>query len=192
MDRRRADGAEHRLVAVDRRRDTGGVQHVALDDELTGIRNRRGLGVAAELILAVADRERIPVQVLFIDVDDLKGINDRHGHDMGDRALQDVAVALGETLRSADIAARIGGDEFVVLLRDATIEDATRVAHRFTDALATRRTLGSEAVTASVGIATRPPGNTDLASLLATADRDMYQVKASSHAHDTHPAGSRS
>lgn len=161
------------------------LQHLALDDELTGLRNRRGLGVAAELILAVADREAVPVQVLFIDVDDLKGINDRYGHEMGDRALKDVAAALSETLRSVDIAARIGGDEFVVLLHDATVEDAASVARRFTDALTTGHTLGNEAVTASVGIATRQPDGTDLASLLATADRAMYQVKALSHSHDS-------
>lgn len=161
------------------------LQHLALDDELTGLRNRRGFGVAAELILAVADREYSPVQVLFIDVDDLKGINDRYGHEVGDRALKDVAVALGETLRSVDIAARIGGDEFVVLLHDATVEDATSVARRFTCALATRCTIGGDTVTASVGIATREPDGTDLATLLATADRAMYQVKTLNHSHDS-------
>jgi diguanylate cyclase (GGDEF)-like protein/PAS domain S-box-containing protein len=163
------------------------LQHLALLDELTGLRNRRGLGIAADVVLAVADRERVPVQVLFIDVDDMKAINDRYGHDMGDRALQAVGAALSETLRSADIAARVGGDEFVALLHDATVEDAARVARRFTDALTMRRTLGIEAVTASVGIATRQPDDTDLASLLATADRHMYQVKAFSHSHGTGP-----
>jgi diguanylate cyclase (GGDEF)-like protein/PAS domain S-box-containing protein len=157
------------------------LQHLALDDELTGLRNRRGFGVAADPLLAVADRERLPVQVLFIDVDDLKGINDRYGHEIGDRALQAVASALRETLRAADIAARVGGDEFVALLHDATVEDAARVARRFTDALTSQRTLSIEAVAASVGIATRQPGDTDLARLLATADKDMYQVKAWSH-----------
>jgi diguanylate cyclase (GGDEF)-like protein/PAS domain S-box-containing protein len=153
---------------------------LALVDELTGLRNRRGFGVAAETALAIADRQDVPVHVLFIDVDGMKRINDEHGHDVGDRALTDVAAALRDSMRSTDIAGRMGGDEFVVLLHDATSEEADRVATRFTEALAERRTLGTTGISASIGIANRRRGDSDLARLLSNADRRMYAAKGAS------------
>ncbi len=81
---------------------------LSLVDELTGIRNRRGLMSGAEALLAIADRNHQSVQALFIDVDNLKELNDLHGHQAGDKALVALARALHDSVRAADLVARIG------------------------------------------------------------------------------------
>ncbi len=163
------------------------LHQLALVDELTGLRNRRGLGVVAELVLAMGDRSGSQVQVLFIDVDGMKQINDRHGHEAGDHALQQVAAAITDSLRSSDVAARIGGDEFAVLLSNATVADANYVAERFSALLAARNVAGSVPVSASVGIASPERSDTTLESLLALADRRMYEAKSSRPAGGAEP-----
>src|SRR4029079_17268819 len=99
---------------------------LALIDELTGLHNRRGFTLFAEQELARARRHgRVPVLV-FADLDDLKGINDSHGHSAGDAALRLVAAAFKSIVREADIVARWSGDEFVALLSDGDPGDAQK------------------------------------------------------------------
>jgi diguanylate cyclase (GGDEF)-like protein/PAS domain S-box-containing protein len=157
------------------------LQELALIDELTGLRNRRGFTIAANLALAVADRDGTPVQLLFVDVDGLKHVNDDHGHPAGDRVLQDVARAIRESVRAVDVAGRLGGDEFVALLHDAGTDDAACVVTRIMEALAARHTRGTEPVGVSVGVVARDAAHRDLSDLLAAADRAMYVQK------QTHP-----
>jgi diguanylate cyclase (GGDEF)-like protein/PAS domain S-box-containing protein len=157
------------------------LQELALIDELTGLRNRRGFTIAANLALAVADRDGTPVQLLFVDVDGLKHVNDDHGHPAGDRVLQDVARAIRESVRAVDVAGRLGGDEFVALLHDAGTDDAACVVTRIREALAARHTRGTEPVGVSVGVVARDAAHRDLSDLLAAADRAMYVQK------QTHP-----
>ena len=94
---------------------------LSMVDELTGIRNRRGLMSGAAALLAVADRKHEHVQALFIDVDNLKELNDHHGHPAGDEALKAVAGALQRSVRATDLVARVGGDEFVALILGADV-----------------------------------------------------------------------
>ncbi|HEU4720087.1 MAG TPA: GGDEF domain-containing response regulator [Gemmatimonadaceae bacterium] len=91
-------------------------------DELTGLYNRRGFFMAAEPVARVAERAKRSFLVFFADLDGLKAINDAHGHQAGDEAIRDAAWILSHTFRSADIVARIGGDEFAVLAPDAAPE----------------------------------------------------------------------
>jgi GGDEF domain-containing protein len=99
-------------------RGTNVVKHdePAMTDALTGVLNRHGFQLLAEQQLKMATRNRIPVALLFADVDDLKTINDRDGHAEGDRTLARVAAAIRASTRESDVVARFGGDEFVVLL----------------------------------------------------------------------------
>ncbi|MEO6213416.1 MAG: sensor domain-containing diguanylate cyclase [Vicinamibacterales bacterium] len=106
------------------------LQALALVDELTGMYNRRGFMTLAERQLKVARRRRNPVILLAADVDDLKAINDTHGHAAGDQALVGAATVLRHTYREADIIARLGGDEFTVFPLDASVNSAPLLLER--------------------------------------------------------------
>jgi PAS domain S-box-containing protein len=95
---------------------------LSLRDELTGLYNRRGLLVIAEQQLRAALRSQRHVGAVYVDLDGMKAINDQQGHEAGDRALVESAAALRETFRGEDVIARIGGDEFVVFVGEATLE----------------------------------------------------------------------
>lgn len=152
--------------------------HLALHDPLTGLANRELFVDRLGQALARRLRHRATVAVLFVDVDALKGVNDRYGHDVGDRVL----VAVGESLRSAvrpsDTVARLGGDEFVVLLPDLPGPDpALRVAERVGRTLAEPTRSRDVAVSASIGIAFAPDVDQGPDDLLRDADRAMYRAK---------------
>lgn len=91
---------------------------LSLTDVLTGLYNRRGFFLQAEHSYKLARRQRAPSAVIFADIDGLKGVNDRLGHDAGDRLIQDAALVLRQSLRQADVVARLGGDEFVAFTLD--------------------------------------------------------------------------
>lgn len=138
-------------------------------DALTGLLNRRGL----------ARREVEGAAVLFIDLDGFKEVNDRLGHSAGDEVLTAVASRLGHQLRSGDLVARIGGDEFVVVVdRDDDAEEVDGVAARMEEALSAPYRIGSDAVRlgASIGAARGAAGE-PLAEVVARADAAMYRVK---------------
>ena len=146
-------------------------------DPLSGLLNRRGFVVDAERALRFADRELVPVQLLFCDLDDLKGINDRYGHKVGDEALQRLGASIAGAVRDVDVGAHLSGDEFVVLLYGATIDEARVVLDRIGAAFETSARTGP-AATFSAGIAERPVGSPmALDDLLNAADRAMYTRK---------------
>ncbi|MBL8334493.1 MAG: GGDEF domain-containing protein, partial [Rubrivivax sp.] len=130
--------------------------------------------------LAAADRRGHGLALLFIDLDRFKPINDRYGHAMGDRVLREVARRLQATLRTTDITARIGGDEFVVLLPAlAQAGDSALVAEKLIAAVSAPMHLDGQelSVGASIGVITYPEGGRDAEELLRGADAAMYQVK---------------
>jgi diguanylate cyclase (GGDEF)-like protein len=156
------------------------LQHQALHDSLTGLANRALLMDRVEHLLARARRNGTEPSCLFLDLDGFKGVNDSLGHEAGDLLLQSVATRLLGALRGADTIARIGGDEFVVLLDGSTVDAAPDlVAQRLVDVL--REPYDVEGVdttmrvTASVGIATglRPSGD----DLIRDADFALYEAK---------------
>jgi diguanylate cyclase (GGDEF)-like protein len=139
-------------------------------DPLTGIANRRGLESILVNELARADRTHVPTCVLSLDLDGFKGVNDRYGHAGGDRLLQSTVLAWSAVLRTGDVLARTGGDEFVALLVNTDDAAADVVIDRLVGAT-------PQGVGVSVGKAVAL-GTSDIAALLAAADSDMYDIKA--------------
>jgi diguanylate cyclase (GGDEF)-like protein len=173
--------AEQASVALAAAKTANSIRH-AFNDSLTGLPNRALLLDRLEVALARAEREDEPVSVLFLDLDGFKVVNDSLGHVAGDRLLIDVARRLSDCLRRSDTAARIGGDEFAILLGDIGNPDrAPRVAERLIAALGEPfNVLGREVfVSASIGIAY---GKNDAQSLLRNADVAMYRAKRSGEA----------
>jgi diguanylate cyclase len=150
---------------------------LALVDELTGLHNRRGFSLFADQELARARRHgRIPT-LLFADLDDLKAINDAHGHASGDQALRLVAGALKSILRESDIVARWSGDEFVALLSDGDLEAASRIDERLAAAIAAQTPPDLPyRVSASVGTSTLDP-LLALRDAMERADAELYNKK---------------
>ncbi|MBC7860603.1 MAG: EAL domain-containing protein, partial [Burkholderiaceae bacterium] len=157
------------------------LRHLAFHDPLTGLPNRALLldRLAHGLAGAARDGERIGV--MFIDLDRFKQINDSLGHPVGDALLQEVAGRLGRTLRQADTVARMGGDEFVVLLgRVEAPESYAGLAQKLIDALLAPMTLNGHLlqVGVSIGIACYPEDGADVVELMQHADAAMYAAKA--------------
>lgn len=154
------------------------VTQLALDDELTGLSNRRGFLLMAEKVLDVCVRQGVAAAVVYADLDHLKAINDTYGHEEGDRAIREAAALLTLTFRSSDVLGRLGGDEFAVLLTGkSAVPDAVE---RFRLALARRNALPSNLypLGVSVGIAEFDPYEpVPLVDLLDRADQAMYIAK---------------
>jgi diguanylate cyclase (GGDEF)-like protein len=152
----------------------------AMRDPLTGLGNRASFARALSESVAYAKRHQRPLACLMIDADDFKPINDRFGHRQGDRVLSAIADAITGALRESDVAARYGGDEFVVLLRDTDGPGAFTKAERIRDAVRNSRVLdGAEPMTVSIGIAIWNDliGLDPDYDLLAEADRALYTAK---------------
>jgi diguanylate cyclase (GGDEF)-like protein len=155
---------------------------VSETDELTKTLNRRGFAIASDRLFGQARRHNRPMSVLVIDSDNLKQINDKHGHKFGDALLMMIVKCIEEQLRDTDILARFGGDEFVVLLPEAPASGAQLVAERILQAVETTLPLIDEKTirgTVSIGIATFPEDGVSLNTIVENADKAMYQAKAS-------------
>ncbi|MEA2682962.1 MAG: hypothetical protein QOK05_1290 [Chloroflexota bacterium] len=166
-------------AAVENTRLEGVLQHQAFHDSLTNLANRALLHQRIDAALA---KPAPRVAVLMVDVDEFKVVNDTLGHAVGDQLLVETAGRLAVAVRGSDTAARIGGDEFAVLVEDINSQaDATASAHRVIDAFRQPFKLAGQSVrvTASVGIATNLDGLLDPGTLLLQADVAMYAAKAS-------------
>ncbi len=145
-------------------------------DELTGLTNRRGLEVIAPHVLAYCRRAEHPASLLLFDLNGFKAVNDEHGHAEGDRVLRGFADALLGTFRDSDVVARVGGDEFCVLLSGAREEEARRPLEELT--ARTAEAVAPHAVSFSVGITTLESEDREsFSALLAEADERMYADK---------------
>ncbi|HUY55174.1 MAG TPA: diguanylate cyclase [Candidatus Nanopelagicaceae bacterium] len=171
--------AQFQDVTEERRRQSQ-LLHRASHDPLTGLANRVLFEDRVDRALARARRHPEVLAVLFCDLDDLKGINDRLGHPAGDAVLRTVATRLQRCVRDVDTVARVGGDEFVVLLEDiGSAEGATATATRILDALQRPLTVEGEVVVASVsiGIAFNGQDAVTRQKLIKGADAAMYAAK---------------
>lgn len=146
-------------------------------DGLTGMLNRRALSSRLQELAAQADLTGEPIGVILGDIDRFKLVNDEHGHAVGDAVLVDVAYALRKELRAFDLAYRMGGEEFLVVLPGATLAEAGRIAERLRTAIACEPRSGVS-VTMSFGVASTGGGSFDHESVLAAADAALYEAKA--------------
>lgn len=151
---------------------------LAMTDGLTGLLNRRGFTTQGGSLLAHATRHQLPMTALMLDLDHFKQINDTHGHEAGDRALQLFAQLLDEASRSGDLVGRMGGEEFGVLLLHNSAPAGVSFDRRLRRRLhaASVAQLGF-ALDYSAGMAMAAPGDAGLAELMARADDALYEAK---------------
>lgn len=154
----------------------------AIRDPLTGLLNRAGFTTQAQELIEKAARYQVPLSLVYFDLDKFKTINDTMGHEMGDRALRNVATCMGDAARQHDRPARLGGDEFVMLLYDASREEAEQIVRKILAQTAAEPiTRGKARVRTSLSagllhVATVPKQQS-LDELLSMADKLMYQSK---------------
>ncbi|MBI3899766.1 MAG: GGDEF domain-containing protein [Gammaproteobacteria bacterium] len=153
-----------------------GLEAASRNDALTGLLNRRGLKEHADGLFVALTRNRSSLAVLFADLDGFKAINDIHGHDAGDRALKEVAQAIMVSVRTTDIVARFGGDEFLVIMPDTDLEQATAVAKRI-QAIVPPVIDGQAQLSLTIGMGLAPLHGADLDTVLKSVDSAMYQGK---------------
>ena len=157
------------------------MREATLVDPLTGCATRAEGMRRFEAELRRAERSKTSLAVLMIDLDHFKSINDRYGHNTGDAVLSAVGETLLGTLRASDIRSRWGGEEFLVVLPESTIERASSAAESLRQRIAatTVRDGGNTVrVTTSIGITITRPGETDIPRLLGRADAALYQAKS--------------
>lgn len=163
-------------LAVSNRR----LQEVALTDALTGFPNRRFFSERLLQEWAASLRSKRPLSCIVLDVDHFKQINDSYGHDVGDAVLRQVSMAIRSAVRTHDLVARIGGDEFVVLCPDSSIESAMVCAERVRRAVETAQLASGSlhlSLSISAGVACRDAAVPDADSLFKRADQGLYMAK---------------
>ncbi len=155
------------------------LSYLAMRDPLTQLANRRSFLSQAENELRNAQRQGIPVSLLMIDLDHFKRVNDGHGHDTGDQVLAEFAEVMRQVARGSDLPARLGGEEFAVLLPRTDAVGSMRVAERLMSTLAASAPFAEgriEAITISIGVATSAT-EASLNALMKVADDALYRAK---------------
>ncbi len=168
--RKQVAAAERKISAL--KTELEEVSELLKEDPLTSALNRRGLDEVFNREAARADRRGIPLCTVLLDLDNFKKLNDTHGHQAGDAALVELTRTANTTLRPNDSIARIGGEEFVLLLPDSDLEAASSATNRLAGMFATNRMQASF----SAGVALRNPEET-LQSMLNRADHALYRAK---------------
>jgi diguanylate cyclase (GGDEF)-like protein len=175
-----SDVASQLGLFLERQRAEAELQRFARYDGLTGLPNRSFFNETLQRTLARVTRERARLALIFVDLDGFKAVNDRLGHGVGDKVLQTVAERLRTVTRSSDVVARIGGDEFVLLVQSlARADDAALVARALLDRIARPCVVDGHDLTlgASAGIAVCPEDGSEAGVLLHHADLAMYRAK---------------
>ena len=152
------------------------IQRLAVTDGLTGLFNRRKLDEALASEFERARRYRRPLSIIMIDMDDLKSINDAHGHPAGDAALKRIADVIRAETRQIDMPARFGGDEFVVLLPEVKLELAVKAAERIFKKVQMLKEHG-DMFSVSGGVAQLSDDHASAEDLLRAVDETLYQAK---------------
>jgi diguanylate cyclase (GGDEF)-like protein/PAS domain S-box-containing protein len=174
--------ADQLATTIQRKQLQAQMQFMAMHDHLTRLPNRRLFQDRLDTALARARRQRTRLTLLFIDLNRFKRVNDRYGHACGDRVLLEVAQRIASCLRASDTLARVGGDEFIIVLENsAQPSDAGLVMEKIHLALAVPVDLGEGSrllVSLSIGIAHYPEHGDNLQELVSHADKAMYAAKA--------------
>ena len=153
------------------------LRHTSSTDPLTGLLNRRGFHRRLSRHYDRAVIEDRPITALLIDIDHFKQINDEYGHPVGDRALTRFTELLGASCRTSDLIARVGGEEFAVVMPGATLEQAIARAEQFCSILREDRAIEGIRITASVGVAGRADVAGGWEAMLEAADAAVYEAK---------------
>ena len=164
-------------VAISHARLFRQMERQAITDPLTGLFNHRYFQMSLEREIRFADRSGDPLSLILLDLDDLKKINDAHGHLIGDAALMHISRIMKQTVREIDVCARYGGDEFVIILPRTSREAAVGVAERLREAIAAKPLPKVGEVTVSIGIASYPVSASTRTELIEKADQAMFQAK---------------
>lgn len=179
--------AAQAAIALSNARMVERLERQAAEDPMTGLANQRAFHRSCAAELSRTARDGRPLAIVALDLDHFKAINDAHGHPYGDQVLRRTAEALSEAVRPHDTVARMGGEEFALLLPGADAESARAVAERARAAVAALHVPG-RALTCSAGVAVHAGPLGALERLLAQADRALYRAKAAgrdrTHVHD--------
>ncbi len=176
-------GSKQVMISIrdvgERKRQQARIEYLAYHDPLTDLPNRRKLWAVAETVFVADRRKRETPALIYLDLDNFKVVNDTLGHQAGDELLRQIALRIREVLRQGDLLARMGGDEFAVLLASADRTSATAAARRVNAVFDTPFTLGDQAIhaQASLGVALYPEHGQTLDELARAADVAMYQAK---------------
>jgi len=168
------------MLSADIRFAVDKIKQVSDTDELTGLYNMRAFSTMLQRAFKQAVRYGHPLSVVMIDSDNLKQVNDAHGHDAGNRLLQHLVRCIREQLRGSDVMARFGGDEFILLLPKTNNKGALEMSERIRKAVELSRfnvREGDTNVTASLGVASYPEDGGNLDVILEKADKAMYRAK---------------
>lgn len=169
----RVEARTHELQEANRR-----LEELASIDPLTGASNRRHFLEQAKAEISRAKRQGLPLSVIMLDIDFFKSINDRFGHEAGDQVLVALAATIHATLRGGDIFARMGGEEFIVMLPGQGLQEAMQMAERLRLLIAQSTVPGCPArITVSAGIAALENASEDIVDLLRRADQGLYRAK---------------
>lgn len=176
------DLLRRRQLEAELRKEREAFRHLALHDPLTGLANRRSLERRMAEMFSTANLQARPSSVLFVDIDDFKGVNDRLGHEAGDHLLVEVAKGLSDVVGAGALVGRWGGDEFLVIPHDiATQEQAIALAERILGHFEVAIEVGDgrmHRARLSVGIGWSADSDADLDTLVRVADEALYQAKA--------------
>jgi diguanylate cyclase (GGDEF)-like protein len=168
------------LVVTQRKEKEDELATLLITDELTQLHNRRGFYLLADQLVKMADREKTPVDIMYLDLDRLKWINDTYGHEEGDKVLVSVAAILKKMFRNSDIIARMGGDEFVVMPVGMSGSGTNVIRERVEKAFQKHNEKHGAAYTISVSMGFSrydPASPCSLDELLKQADESMYKEK---------------
>jgi diguanylate cyclase (GGDEF)-like protein len=178
--------ADFAAIALENARNYKRINELVITDDLTGLYNSRQFGQLIETEAIRSGRYREPFSLIFLDLDHFKGINDTHGHLVGSRMLSEFGKLVGRHIRSSDMAARYGGDEFAIILPNTGKEKAIIMANNLLQAMKETKFVADDntpiTLTASFGVATCPDDADNRAGLIKAADCAMYDAKADGRA----------
>lgn len=176
--------SDYLAIAIENARNYRQIQDLTIQDDLTKLYNSRYLHLVLERELARSERYQEQLTLVFIDLDNFKSVNDRHGHIMGSQLLKEFGDFLRASVRTSDVAIRYGGDEFVLVLPRTSKAEALTFVNRLIERLHTMSFLRdrhlSLSQTASFGVATFPEDGRNIDQMICSADRAMYVVKRGS------------
>lgn len=172
--------ADQASIAIEKARLFAEIQTLAATDMLTGLYNRRHFTELADVEIKRARRYQRPLSLVMLDIDHFKSVNDTYGHAIGDLVIKEIAQCCLRNIRSVDIAGRIGGEEFVILLPETTLNNAVLLAERLRVSVFETRVpteLGFVEVTASLGVASLRDGCATIDDLVKQSDHALYRAK---------------